>query len=74
MSPINGGAVALSADGRRMVTGGDWLWMRQPNVEDAGRYRCQAANSQGQMEAEFRLQVHGPLRARLEPQRQVGEK
>ena len=63
--------MALVTDGRRISTGGDWFRIGQPNGDDAGRYRCQAANSQGQMESEFQLNVHGPLRARLEPQRQV---
>lgn len=71
VNPANGAAVALVTDGRRISTGGDWFRIGQPNGDDAGRYRCQATNSQGQMEVEFRLDVHGPLRARLEPQRQV---
>lgn len=71
MNPLNGAAVALVTDGRRISTGGDWFRIGQPNGDDAGRYRCQAANSQGQLESEFQLNVHGPLRARLEPQRQV---
>jgi hypothetical protein len=71
VNPLNGAAVALVTDGRRISTGGDWFRIGQPNGDDAGRYRCQAANSQGQMESEFQLNVHGPLRARLEPQRQV---
>ncbi len=58
--PING-------DGRRIVAGGDWLQLRQVNVEDAGRYRCQA----GEQQLDFQLNVHGQLSAVLEPARQV---
>lgn len=61
----------MATDGRRIVTSGDWLRIDRVSLEDGGRYRCQATNSQGQMETEFRLDTHGPLRVRLEPQRQV---
>lgn len=60
--PING-------DGRRLIAGGDWLQLRQVNVEDAGRYRCQAGSAGEQLD--FHLNVHGQLSAVLEPARQV---
>lgn len=65
--------MALTNDGtvRRMAVSGDWLQLRHVSAEDAGRYRCQAANAHGQVEAEFQLEVVGRLSVSLEPKRQV---
>lgn len=73
MNPANGAAVALTNDASvgRIAVSGDWLQLRHVSAEDAGRFRCQASNAHGQVEAEFQLDVVAKLTVSLEPRRQV---
>lgn len=73
MNPASGAAVALTNEPSvgRIAVSGDWLQLRHARAEDAGRFRCQASNAHGQVEAEFQLDVVGKLAVNLEPRRQV---
>ena len=76
--------LAITPDGRRIVTGGDWLYLQTtPTPDDgneeeeeegesiSGSYRCRATNIHGQIEADIQVHVLRPLRVKLEPRRQV---
>ena len=71
----SGSATALISDHRRIVSSAasssGWLLVRQSTGQDSGRYRCQATNVHGQVEADVQLNVHGPYQVNVEPKQQV---
>jgi Immunoglobulin I-set domain len=71
----SGSATALISDHRRIVSSAasssGWLLLRQSTGQDSGRYRCQATNVHGQVEADVQLNVHGPYQVNVEPKQQV---